>query len=317
MNDYLVKNPVVIIIFNRPDCVKEIINSLRTVRPSHILIISDGPRKNVIGEEDLVTMARLEVEKINWPCQIEKNYSSENMGCGLRVNSGLSWVFEKVVQAIILEDDCCPTLDFFRFVDWGLEQYKNDRQIGMICGSNLVDFYKPKDNRNYFSQYISIWGWASWQRVWKSHNTCLNFEDVKVTPTFELNPNILDWWTRFFWSEVIKLAILKSHSIWDFQLQYTFFRNNYLSIIPKKNLVKNIGFGLNATHTKGGPPSYWYKSLAQEKNEILQRIPDKRKLVCFDRDTYFIKTVWGFSKIRAIRLALMNCLRIVSFRVKS
>jgi len=43
-------------------------------------------------------------------------FSEKNLGCKIRISSGLNWVFSKVDHAIILEDDCIPDPSFFSFV---------------------------------------------------------------------------------------------------------------------------------------------------------------------------------------------------------
>lgn len=48
--------------------------------------------------------------------------------------SGISWVFEQVEAAILLEDDCVPAPTFFPFCTELLERYRMDARIGMIAG---------------------------------------------------------------------------------------------------------------------------------------------------------------------------------------
>jgi len=100
--------PVVLIIFNRTDTTKKVLQALRQVKPTKLLVIADAPRHNHPDDIEKCAATRKIIEQVDWNCQVIKNYSDINLGNKLRISTGLNWVFEQVEQAIILEDDCLP-----------------------------------------------------------------------------------------------------------------------------------------------------------------------------------------------------------------
>lgn len=249
-------NPVVIIVFNRPEKTKIFIEALRRAEPQKIYVIADAPREEHPTDNSKVAAVREIIEKgIDWNCEVHKIYAKKNMGSPKRVPSGLDIVFEKEERAIILEDDCIPIPQFFQFADTLLEKYKDDYRIGSISGFNLEFNFlgtpiEDKRNTSYFySKIPSIWGWATWKRVW------LNFDRnmtkfPKVVQNKQLNYiSEINSVQRFFkkeWSLFYKGV----NTNWGYRFTYSLFKQNQLSIIPNSSFVSNIGAdgsGLNYT----------------------------------------------------------------------
>ena len=128
------------------------------------MVIADGPRQDKVGEFEKCMATRAIIDLVDWDCEVVTNYSDVNLGCKLRVSSGIDWVFEQVEEAIILEDDCLPDLSFFRYCDELLERYRSDTRIMFISGDNFQFGRKSNTDSYYFSKCISItppiWGWA-------------------------------------------------------------------------------------------------------------------------------------------------------------
>ncbi len=128
------KTPVAFIIFNRPDCTRRVFERIRDARPEKLYLIADGPRAHKPGEDERCAETRRIVEgMIDWPCDVRKNFSDANMGCGKRIPSGLDWVFEQEETAIIMEDDILADPSFFPFCETLLERYRHDERIMQIC----------------------------------------------------------------------------------------------------------------------------------------------------------------------------------------
>ncbi|MCX5762039.1 MAG: glycosyltransferase family A protein, partial [Gemmatimonadetes bacterium] len=130
--------PVVLFAFNRPELTARVFATIRAARPSRLFLVCDGPRADRPGEADRCAAVRQILSEVDWPCEVERNYSDENMGCGLRVSSGIEWVFARTEEAIFLEDDVLPEATFFRYCDELLERYRTDDRVMMICGYNLL-----------------------------------------------------------------------------------------------------------------------------------------------------------------------------------
>ena len=249
MNKIEVYTPVAFVIFNRPDCVAKSFAAIRNVKPQKLFIIADGPRVDHPDDLRLCNECREIVENIDWECEVQRNYSDVNLGCGKRPATGLSWVFENVDRAIILEDDCVPSKSFFLFCQEMLEKYKDDERIFSVSGMNF-DLKSDNGADYYFSQMFNTWGWATWRRVWQHYDY-----KIKRFPKFreknQLLPLIVvqefaDYWYRCF-EEVYSGKLI---SAWDYQFVFLSFLNKGVHIYPQKNLVTYIGFNDMATHCK-------------------------------------------------------------------
>jgi len=246
------KAPIIFIIYNRPDLTEKVLEAISVYQPVYqperLYIVADGPKDNI--DKILCDQTRAFINKIDWDCEIHKNYAETNMGCGIRVSSGITWAFETCDRAIILEDDCVPDLSFFPFCEELLERYKNDSRIGMISGNNYgYDLFDH--NVSYsFSKHGHIWGWATWRRAWNSFTldlTSFNEQTINnVKSNISCNKDFVNYW----WKGA-KSVMNGSLDSWDYQWGVIRYINNYLTIRPKCNLVANIGFNRYATHTKG------------------------------------------------------------------
>ncbi len=241
--------PIVFLVFNRPETTARVFDEIRRMRPLKLLMVADGPRSGRAGELEKCNRVRSIIDHVDWPCEVRKNYSDINLGCKLRVSSGLDWVFEQVEEAIILEDDCLPHPSFFLFCRELLEKYREDERVAMISGDNFQFGLHSLPSSYYFSRYPHIWGWATWRRAWRLY-------DLKMStwPEIQRRGLLHDLLRREpvvrFWEKIFTKVFAGEIDTWDHQLTFAFISNNRLCIMPDRNLVSNIGFGEDATHTR-------------------------------------------------------------------
>lgn len=241
--------PVLFLVFNRPQYTKQVFESIRAAKPTQLFIAADGPRENV--PEDIVNCQLVKdiVANVDWDCQVKTLYREKNLGCGLAPSSAISWFFEHVEQGIILEDDCLPSASFYPFCHEMLERYKNDTRINSISGSNLLKEWKRGDDSYFFSKESGIWGWATWRRAWADYDyQVTQWKDSNVKELFSKqfeNATQREAYTYALDKVVSSNAI----SFWDYQWVFSRISNSQFGIIPSVNLISNIGFGSDATHT--------------------------------------------------------------------
>lgn len=266
MNEFKLTTPVVFIIFNRPEPTRQVFSQIRNAKPSKLLVIADGPRSNRPEDAEKCDAVRAIVEQVDWDCQVMRNYADTNQGCRNRVASGLDWVFSMVEEAIILEDDCLPHPSFFRYCQEMLERYRTDNRIMTLSGNNFQYGQRRTEYSYYFSRYALLWGWATWRRVWQYYDV-----EMKLWPEirdgswlFDIlgstRANIVDNQCHFdirgsiraiqYWHNIFAYTYAGRIDTWDYQLVFASWLQNGLHIIPNANLVSNIGFGPEATHTK-------------------------------------------------------------------
>jgi len=261
------------IIFNRLDHTKCSFDKIRQAQPNRLLLIADGHRETVEGEASRCREVRDYVtSSVDWDCEVLTNFSEKNLGCKNRVSSGIDWVFSQVEEAIILEDDCVPHMDFFRFCEEMLERYRYDERVMHIGGQNMIPEVIASEDSYYASKFPHIWGWATWRRAWSRFDVGLSdwnqWKEAGGLTKLFANKKEADYWAKIF-DKVTAGEI----DVWGYQWMYACFKNGGLCLIPHVNLISNIGYGEDATHT-GDKKSEWANMEAKALGFPL-RHPDK------------------------------------------
>ncbi len=248
MAQYNLSTPVALLIFNRPDTTERVFNAIAQARPLKLLVVADGPRDSRPSEAARCEQTRAIIKRVDWDCEVITNFADSNMGCKLRVSSGIDWIFEQVEEAIILEDDCLPDPSFFRFCDEMLERYRDNQRVGMVSGGNLQFGRHRGSGSYYFSKYTHIWGWASWRRAWKHYD-----RDIAHWPEFKAQGLLEQMFAtpgeQTYWQNSFQWVHEGSLDTWDVSWTFTALTHGLLQVVPNVNLISNIGFGADATHT--------------------------------------------------------------------
>lgn len=192
-------------------------------------MIADGPRRDRPEDAKKCAATRAIIDRVDWECEVLKKYSDVNLGVGHGPASGLRWVFENVEEAIVLEDDCVPHPTFFRYCDELLETYRHD---------------------GFFSCYCFSCGWATWRRAFQYYDPELNLwpalRDISWLLDILGDPGAVEFWKNKF--DLIRATGIEING-WDWPWLFANFAQRGLSILPSANLISNIGFGEDATHT--------------------------------------------------------------------
>ena len=243
--------PVAFIVFNRPDLTQIVFDAIRQAQPKQLLVIADGAR--FPEEIEKCQQSRDIVKQVDWECEVLTNFSDTNMGCKLRVSSGLNWVFSQVEEAIILEDDCLPSPSFFSFCQTLLEKYRYDERIMNISGDNFQLGQIRSQYSYHFSRYTHIWGWATWRRAWQHYDVDMRlWVDFKSSSLFKAMFDTNYEW--LYWSNIFNSTYIGEIDTWDYQWYFCCWIQSALSIEPSVNLVSNLGFRWDATHVKEENP---------------------------------------------------------------
>jgi hypothetical protein len=245
---YRCKTPVVLILFKRADTTARVFEQIRAARPPKLLVVADGARNE--AEREACEQTRAIVDGVDWPCEVLRDFSDVNLGCRRRVASGIDWAFRQVEEAIILEDDCLPHLSFFRYCDELLERYRDTANVWTVAGASFLRGAWNGDASYYFSRFATIWGWASWRRAWQHYDAALTtwpaFRDGGGLERLFPDPAVAAHFRAIF----EKLRVEGKPNTWDYQWFYSCLAGGGLTAIPRVNLVSNIGFGGEATHTQ-------------------------------------------------------------------
>ena len=246
--DKALNTPILFVIFNRPDTSQKVFDRIKEARPKQLFVAADGPRTNNANDLIYCKKTREIINQIDWPCELNTLFRDQNMGCGLGVSGAISWFFSQVESGIILEDDCLPDSSFFTYCQELLEKYKENSDVFLISGTNMQNGNKRGEGSYFFSNYCITWGWASWRRAWEHFDYEMPNVDVALR-NGTLNHFFQSKNEKKYWKE--KLAEVKMFDgyIWDYQWFYAVWKNKGIGITPNINLVFNLGFRNNATHS--------------------------------------------------------------------
>ena len=245
-----VTEPILVIAFNRPDHLKILIDRLREVQPTRVYLAVDGPREGNEGEEHKVTECQEMVSDIDWECDVTTNFQESNLGCGLGVSTAITWFFDNEDRGIILEDDIIPDHSFFPFCEELLVRHQNDSHVFAISGCNFVPPEEISTHADYrFSQVPHIWGWATWRNRWQQYNLDIAGwrKDLPATKLWAKSGHSIP--AAVYWAGTFELLARKEVDTWDGQLVYLCMKTGMLTATSNTNLIENIGFNEQATHT--------------------------------------------------------------------
>lgn len=252
------ETPVALIIFNRPDCTRLVLEAIAAAKPKKLFVIADGPRPDRPDDAEKCALTRAVVERIDWDCEVLTDFSSVNLGCKMRPVTGINWLFEHVEEAIILEDDCLPDPSFFPFCEELLARYRDDERVMMIGGFNVFGRYHHHHlapHQSYYFSYLgSTWGWATWRRAWRLNDPELEKWPLVVGTGLidHLFPDPIH--TRYWYNVFDRIMDGRLPDAWDYQWQLSCWLNSGFRIFPETSLISNIGFREDATHTFGENP---------------------------------------------------------------
>lgn len=236
---------VLLLFFNRASTFKLVFDEVRKARPSRLFLYQDGPR----NENDIegIEACRKIAEKIDWECDVRRNYQERNYGCDPSGFMAHKWAFSLADKCIVLEDDVVPTQSFFPFCKEMLDRFENDERITMIAGFNTDETTQDVPYSYFFTSAFSIWGWASWRRVvnkWDGDYTFLedkfNCQQLAALAKergvrndfmkmcYDHRANGKPYFESIFWS--------------------TMLMNNGLAIMPTRNQINNVGATADSTH---------------------------------------------------------------------
>lgn len=249
---------ILFLVFNRPCTTSLVFEMIRQAKPKRLYVAADGPREGHEGDVDQVAKVQRIATAVDWPCDLKTLFRERNFGCGQAIKCGIDWFFAHEEKGIILEDDTIPVPSFFWFCEELLDKYKEDTRIGMIAGTNHIA-YKPEYASYLFSKNKACWGWATWHRAWRNMDFAMKWRSNPQSKSILENMGTTKF-HKTHWKNALKAIDHKKVSAWDWQWYFSIAIQNQLCIFPASNLIANIGFGDEATHTKGRPQSEYIKT---------------------------------------------------------
>jgi hypothetical protein len=282
--------PILFLGFNRPDLATTVLSRLRECGVTKLYVAIDGPRYG--NERDLLLCKQMHsvVDDIDWAEEKLILNRTDNLGCGRAVSEAITWFFQHEEMGIIIEDDCLPDSSFFQFCEKMLNRHADNECVWSIAGTSLIPESASPAKSHFFSKYSGIWGWATWRRAWESYRYDLSFmspDEWEKTVAGQCENAV----ERGYWLHILGMMLEGKIDTWDFQVQFCAWKQNALHVTSSVNLVQNIGFRSDATHTKEA------SNLA---NRSVRRNPPPYEAISVSSDPALDRIVFG-EKLHASR----------------
>lgn len=241
--------PVLFIAFNRYDSAKRVMEAIRAAKPPRLYFACDGPRNKKEGEK--CRKVRSLVELVDWECELHTRFSDVNQGVMMGESTAMDWFWAAEEEGIVLEDDTYPSQSFFWYCQDLLERYRHDERVWCIMGNNLMTEWEVKGDASYYFSahgYGAYWGWAGWRRTWAKYDVHMTdwpaCRDGGLLNGFFLSKAEMEEAYKLFEGQYT--GSIRS---WDYQMDLARLLNRGVTCIPNVNLIRNIGFGAEGTHT--------------------------------------------------------------------
>lgn len=260
--------PILYCAYNRYSETKKSLNILKSIKAKKIYVCLDGPKDNIKDIAKCKKVKKL-LKNTKFSCKTIFKFRSKNLGCKYSISKALDWFFKKEKSGIILEDDILPSKSFFQFCEYGLNKYYTSKKIGMICGTNYLGS-NLKSNSYFYSKHFLIWGWATWRHVWNKYD--VEMKKWKLPKVKRKIRKLHDKKEYEFLESRFNQLFLDYKDTWDIQWHFNCINQNLLSIMPKSNLVSNIG--KVGTHSRE-----YYKTLYLKTGSIdIKKINPPKKI---------------------------------------
>lgn len=277
MKKALVDVPVAIYPFVRPALCRKVFAQIKAARPSKLFIISDGPRNE--RERELVRESRDIFNGIDWECEVHKLYFDDNLGMFERGREAGKYIWSHADRCIFLEDDVVVSVSFFKFCAELLEKYKDDLRIHYISGLNYLGQYDEPEADYFFGYEAAIWGFAVWKRTIDMYTYQTSDKEKKYMIDRVrrlINKDMPGHWG--YVSRYIETNNSAHASSTEFYKTFLCFAQHSLAIIPKINMVSNIGIGEGSAHSSdklGKLP----RAVQKLFNMKIYELPDDRPII--------------------------------------
>ena len=243
--------PIVLFAFNRLEPLKMCVASLlhnTEAAESDLIVFVDGPRATKEGESDKVEAVREYVKKIVGFKSVLYHFSEKNKGLAPSVISGVTEVIDQYGKVIVVEDDLYLAPSFLGYMNTMLDAYEQDERVMQVSGySSLIRHPERYHCDHYFSRRAHSWSWATWKDRWDTIDW-----DVKDFDELANNKKrqraFCEYGSDLF-------GMLKGwhdglNSSWAVRFMYSMHKQGRFTVSPIRSLVRNDGFGEDATNCK-------------------------------------------------------------------
>ena len=307
----MVNHPVLFETFARVETSRKVWEQIKKAQPKQLYFYSNKGRNDKGDEIARNEQIRAFAKEVDWECDLHTWFRDDYVDVYTSLKDSKRWLFSQVDDAIILEDDCYPSLAFFTYCDYFLDYYKNNKEISFVSGNNYVKNVDYKGADHLVTRTFYCYGWATWKDRWENvdfemeADSFCNYNMLKTY--FDGNSRLAFIYKEQYrhWRDFIH----RTHC-WDMQKTMTQVICKTYSVNPVYNLVCNIG--INGEHTRNGSgpqfdplykpedPSYPFTGIKYDLTKHSQYEVENAKIF----GEYSLKHIIGLSILNPIRRLL-------------
>jgi putative methyltransferase (TIGR04325 family) len=264
--------PIALFVYNRPWHTEQTLNALSKnnfSEQSILYIYADGAKLNATDEQiENIKQVRNVIRSKQWCKEVHIIESDKNKGLANSIIDGVTNVVNKYGKIIVLEDDIITSPYFLKYMNDGLDIYKDEEKVVSIHAYQYP--ISPKGlPSTFFMKGADCQGWATWDSSWsifeKDANKLLNYIiDNNLQYEFDIQG-------AYPYTQMLKSQIEKKVDSWAIRWYASAFINNKYTLYPNKSIVYNIGFDNTGVHS-GSFDNFNNKSWNNKKPIDVNRI---------------------------------------------
>ena len=236
-----------------------------------LYISIDGPRDENEAVSRIETMGHLQEYESN--NKVRVIYRETNFGLEKHLPQAIDEVLKQHDGVIVIEDDikCSPT--FYSEVCEALNLYGHEYMtVGGFSPINFDAFMIH--NRWRSTKYFSAWGWGVSRSSWEKYERNI---DLKLYKQHLESGQMWNHLTRFqknTWLGRFEKIASGRKKTWDFQMQYSSFKNDLLHLNVLFRICENVGFAdMRGTNTKMNRPKLLGGEHLSQKEFVHKQLP--------------------------------------------
>lgn len=253
-------SPIALFTYNRADHTQQAVESLlknAEAKETDVFIFSDGP-KNEKAVEGVKTN-REYIRTISGFKTVTIIEREKNWGLSKNLIEGITRICNEYGRVIVVEDDLILSPFFLRYMNDGLEKYKDDDRVASI--SAFLNPVEGKIPETFFLRYFACWGWATWKRAWDLLN--IDSRDLLKKIRWKKNDFNIGGTGPFY--GILYCDKVGLNDSWAVRFYASCFLAGKLHLFPHHTMAIQTGMDGSGTHSMaGGKNPYQYMALSDK-----------------------------------------------------
>ena len=248
----VVPSPIALFVYNRPWHTRQAVEALQKnelAKESELIVYCDGAKSDEDKKD--VLLVRDYIDHISGFRNLTVIKRVQNLGLAASIVLGITETLKRQPHVIVLEDDIIASPHFLMYMNEALEKYRDNEQVMQISGHMFPVELKTETDA-IFLPFTTSWGWATWKRAWEHFDPLMSgYALMKKDRDLKHRFNLEGSYDYF---NMLEDQVKGKIDSWAIRWYLSVFMRGGLTLFPKKNMVRNIGFDSSGAHcgVRGG-----------------------------------------------------------------